>query len=144
VSELSEAILRKIDASYCGRLLEEMVAIPSVVNEERELAEYLKRELEALGLRTRLQEVEKDRPNVIAVHEFPELGPMLMFNGHMDTVPVCEGWTNDPFEPVVKEGRLYGLGAADMKAGIACAITAVRALVESDAPLRRWREQTRS
>lgn len=133
---MSEAILRKIDVSYCGRLLEEMVAIPSVVNEERELAEYLKRELEALGLETRLQEVEKDRPNVIAVHEFPELGPMLMFNGHMDTVPVCEGWTNDPFEPVVKEGRLYGLGAADMKAGIACAIAAVRALVEADAPLR--------
>jgi len=126
----------RIDEPYCRRLLEEMVAIPSIVNEEKDLADYLKGELEALGLETRLQQVEGDRSNVIAVHRFPEPGPMLMFNGHLDTVPVCEGWTTDPFKPVVRDGRLYGLGSCDMKAGIACAVTAIKGLMDADAPLR--------
>lgn len=133
---MSEEALRRIDESYCRSMLEEMVAIPSVVNEEKALAEYLKRRLEALGLETRLQLVEGDRWNVIAVHRFPEPGPMLMFNGHLDTVPVCEGWTTDPFKPVIRDGRLYGLGSCDMKAGLACAVTAIKAMIKADAPLR--------
>jgi acetylornithine deacetylase/succinyl-diaminopimelate desuccinylase-like protein len=133
---MTDEALSKVDVAYCRRLLEEMVAIPSVVNEERELAEYLKAELEALGLETRLQHVEGDRVNVIGLHGFPEPGRMLMFNGHMDTVPVCEGWSTDPFEPVVSEGKLYGLGSADMKGGLACALTAVKALIEAEEDMK--------
>ena len=55
---MNNKTLSGIDVAYCRRLLEEMVAIPSVVNEEREMAEYLKWELEALGLETRFQPVE--------------------------------------------------------------------------------------
>ena len=133
---MSEEALSRIDEPYCRRMLEEMVAVPSVVNEEKALGEYLRGKLEELGLETRLQPVEGDRSNVIAVHRFPKSGPTLMFNGHLDTVPVCKGWTTDPFDPVVREGRLYGLGSMDMKAGIACAVTAIKALLDSDAPLR--------
>jgi len=133
---MSEKVLGRIDEAYCRRLLEEMVSIPSVVNGERTLAEYLRGELEALGLETRLQPVEGDRSNVIAVHRFPEPGPMLMFNGHLDTVPVCEGWATDPFKPTVRDGRLYGLGSMDMKGGLACEVAAVKALLDAEAPLR--------
>lgn len=47
-------------------------------------------------------------------------GKSLIFNGHVDVVPTGPHhlWTNPPFSPYVKEGRLYGRGAGDMKAGI--------------------------
>jgi acetylornithine deacetylase len=57
-------------------------------------------------------------------------GRSLILNGHIDVVPVgaAELWTDPPFEPVVRDGRMYGRGAGDMKAGIAAYITAFRAL----------------
>ncbi|MEM4726954.1 MAG: M20 family metallopeptidase [Candidatus Bathyarchaeia archaeon] len=127
--------LRRIDLGYCHRVLEEMISIPSEVNKEGELAEYLRDELEALGMETRLQEVETRRFNVIAVHRYPSSGPLLMYNGHLDTVPVCEGWTKDPFKPFVKGSYLYGLGSLDMKAGMACILAHLRAVIEAEAPL---------
>lgn len=47
-------------------------------------------------------------------------GKTLVFNGHVDVVPTGphQLWTNPPFSPIVKDGRLYGRGAGDMKAGI--------------------------
>lgn len=125
-----------LDESYCLNLLKEMIAIPSIVGEEKELAHYLYSELEDLGLETRLQEVEEGRYNVIASRAFSNDGYTLMLNGHMDTVPVCDGWSMDPFEPIIKENRLYGLGSADMKGGIACALGSIKAILEANKPLR--------
>lgn len=127
--------LDHINMDYCSRLLREMVSIPSVIGEEKELAEYLASELEALGLRTQFQVVEEGRLNVIAHWSSRRPGPMLMLNGHLDTVPVCEGWTKDPFRPIVEGGRLYSLGALDMKGGLACLLTALKALVEAEPPI---------
>lgn len=50
--------------------------------------------------------------------------PCVHLNGHLDVVPVGEGWTLDPFAGVVRDGRIYGRGASDMKAGIAAAVFA--------------------
>ncbi len=57
--------------------------------------------------------------------------PLLCFAGHTDVVPTgpLEKWESDPFEPVVRNGRLYGRGAADMKGSIAAFITAIEAFV---------------
>ena len=126
-----EELAAKLDDPYTIRRLEEMIRIRSVVGEEAELAEYLRRELEALGFRCEMDEVEPDRPNVYGRMAGGRRGRRLMFNGHTDTVPVCEGWETDPFTPVVKEGRMYGLGSCDMKAGLACALTALRAFADS-------------
>jgi len=55
--------------------------------------------------------------------------PTLLFNGHLDVVPVeRSGWTSDPFAPAVEDGRLFGRGTADMKGGIAAVIEALHAL----------------
>ncbi|MFP3951783.1 MAG: M20 family metallopeptidase [Candidatus Bathyarchaeia archaeon] len=124
-----------LDKSWTLDLLKEMVAIPSIVGEERELAYYLRTKLEELGLDARLQEVEDERFNVIASMAFTEDGPTLMFNSHMDTVPVCEGWSTDPFKPVIRENKLYGLGSADMKGGIACALGSIKAILDANKPL---------
>ena len=56
----------------------------------------------------------------------------MNFNGHTDTVPVVDGWDTDPFKPIIKKGRLYGLGSCDMKSGIACVLTMLRAFIESE------------
>src|SRR4029434_11204479 len=53
-------------------------------------------------------------------------GPVLCFAGHTDVVPTgpLEEWKSDPFVPTVRDGMLYGRGAADMKSGLAAMITA--------------------
>jgi len=129
-------LLKKVDERYALRLLSKMVAIPSVTGEEKELAEFLLEELGKLGFKTGFQEVENGRGNVYGIHEFGEEGPTLMFNGHLDTVPPVGGWETSPFNPVIKDGRLYGLGACDMKGGLASIFAALKALVESDYPLK--------
>jgi acetylornithine deacetylase/succinyl-diaminopimelate desuccinylase family protein len=128
---MTEDLISKLDDAYTLRKLGKMISINSVVGQEGELAEYLRGELEALGLRFEMDEVEPGRPNVYARLEGDEAGRRLNFNGHTDTVPVVEGWDTDPFTPVERDGRLHGLGACDMKAGIACILNMVRAFVES-------------
>lgn len=54
----------------------------------------------------------------------------ICLNGHLDTVPLCQGWTKPPYEGRIEDGRLYGLGALDMKAGCAALMLAMRALKE--------------
>ncbi len=133
-SEMSEDLLSRLDEKYALRRLEEMISINSIVGREGELAEYLWGELEALGLKCEVEEVEPGRPNVYARLEGEGPGRRLNFNGHTDTVPVVEGWDTDPFTPMVRDGRVYGLGACDMKGGIACTLDVIRAFVESGHP----------
>ncbi|MDA1094506.1 MAG: acetylornithine deacetylase/succinyl-diaminopimelate desuccinylase family protein [Acidobacteria bacterium] len=61
--------------------------------------------------------------------------PVVHLNGHLDVVPPGEGWTCDPFGGEVRDGRLYGRGSSDMKAGIAAAVYAAEALRRADIPL---------
>jgi succinyl-diaminopimelate desuccinylase len=60
-------------------------------------------------------------------------GPVLCFAGHTDVVPTgpLEEWHSDPFKPTIRDGLLYGRGAADMKSGLAAMITATEAFVDS-------------
>ena len=72
------------------------------------------------------------RVNVIARREGGSPGPCVHFNGHIDVVEVGAGWTVPPFDGLVKDGKVYGRGACDMKGGLASAIIAVEALIDSD------------
>ena len=69
------------------------------------------------------------RINVVARHEGRRPGPTVHFNGHIDVVEVGKGWTVDPFAGTVRDGRVYGRGACDMKGGLAAAIVAAECLI---------------
>lgn len=71
-----------------------------------------------------------DRPNVVGKWKGQGGGKSLLFSSHVDTAPVAWGWTNDPWDPIIKDGRLYGLGVFDMKGGLAASIMAVKCLQE--------------
>lgn len=64
------------------------------------------------------------RWNLIARHDGQRPGPCVHFNSHTDVVAVGEGWTVDPFAGLVRDGKVYGRGACDMKGGLAASIVA--------------------
>jgi succinyl-diaminopimelate desuccinylase len=68
------------------------------------------------------------RVNVIGTRRGSHDGPGVHLNGHIDVVPPGLGWTVDPFEGVVSNGRIIGRGVCDMKAGLAAAVFAAEAL----------------
>jgi len=68
------------------------------------------------------------RVNVVGSWRGSTRGPVVHLNGHTDVVPAGDGWTVDPFAGVVRDGRIYGRGVCDMKAGLAAAMFAAEAL----------------
>lgn len=74
------------------------------------------------------------RTNVVARIEGAAPGPCVHFNSHIDVVAAGEGWTVDPFAGVVRDDRVYGRGACDMKGGLAASIIAVEAILAAGIP----------
>jgi succinyl-diaminopimelate desuccinylase len=68
------------------------------------------------------------RINVIGAFDTSPARPLLHFNGHFDVVPAGDGWTVHPYSGCQRDGRIYGRGAADQKAGIAASIYAIEAI----------------
>jgi len=62
-------------------------------------------------------------------------GPVVHLNGHIDVVPPGDGWTVDPFAGLVRDGKIYGRGVCDMKAGIAAAVFAAEAIARAGVTL---------
>jgi succinyl-diaminopimelate desuccinylase len=62
-------------------------------------------------------------------------GPVVHLNGHIDVVPAGDGWTVDPFGGLVRDGKIYGRGVCDMKAGIAAALFAAEAIARAGVAL---------
>ena len=80
--------------------------------------------------RNRLKELVQfgkgDRPIIFGTYGN---GPVhIAFNGHYDVVPAGDDWTYNPYEPVIKDGFLYGRGASDMKSGLAMQVYAIEAI----------------
>ena len=71
------------------------------------------------------------RINVVARRESSGSGPCVHFNGHLDVVQPGSGWSVDPFGGEIRDGRIFGRGACDMKGGLAAAVVAVETLVDS-------------
>jgi acetylornithine deacetylase len=115
------------------QLLADLVAIDSVNPDlvpgaagEGEIAAFVARWLRRAGLEVHLEETRlKGRPNVMAIARGSGGGKTLMLNAHMDTVGVA-GMDN-PFTPVVRDGRLYGRGALDTKSALAAFMAAAAA-----------------
>ena len=123
-------VLRHLDDRYTVQLSEEMIAIPSVTGDEEALALYIKDKLESYGMETELNYISPDRPNVHGVLKGSKPGKRLDYNAHTDTVPAGDDWLTDPFKAVIKDGKLYGRGACDMKTGIACSLNMLKAVAD--------------
>jgi acetylornithine deacetylase/succinyl-diaminopimelate desuccinylase-like protein len=133
---VTESWLRDLFApDEAAALTAELVAFRSYPGEEGLVQRHVARWLEVNGLVPELQPTEGDRPNVIARVD-NGAGPTLLLNGHVDTVLAVEGWSSDPWTARRDGDRLYGLGAADMKSGVAAAMLATRALARNR---KRWR-----
>ena len=114
-------------------LLKSLVAIDSVnpslvpgAAGESAVARALAERMRAMGLAVHIQEVADGRPNVVGVLEGRAPGRSLMLCGHIDTVGVA-GMAR-PFDPVEREGRIYGRGSQDMKSGVAAMVDVARVL----------------
>ena len=113
-------------------LLMEVCAIDSIWGRERELAEHLAGRLREWGCdEVALVESMPGRPSVGARMRGTGGGRSLVLNGHLDIYELSNDWTRDPFAPALEEGRVYGAGIADMKAGTAAALAAVRRVANS-------------
>ena len=75
------------------------------------------------------------RVNVVGTRRGSTRGPVVHLNGHTDVVPAGAGWTVDPFSALVRDGKIYGRGVCDMKAGLAAAMFAAEALRRADVAL---------
>lgn len=125
-----------IDTRYLVDRLSTYVATPSInpafdsTGGEGPLAAIIAADLENLGIVPQMIEPEPGRTSVVGVLPGTGGGQSLMLYAHLDTVGV-EGM-EEPFDPVVRDGRLYGRGAYDMKAGLAACIAAAKALRDID------------
>ena len=117
-----------VDERRIMELAEELISIPSVTGEEREVALHLRYALEKSSLQVEVRGSE-ERPIILSTIN-QEASPLIVFNGHIDTVPIADpkAWTHSPFEPKVEDGKLYGRGSCDMKSSCAVIIHAMEIL----------------
>jgi acetylornithine deacetylase/succinyl-diaminopimelate desuccinylase family protein len=125
-------------------LLQDLVAIPSVNPQgnpgtkhigEQAMGEYVGEFLRGLGTDVTLEQVEPGRPNVIASFMPDKPTAHLAFAPHLDTVSVA-GMTISPFDPVIRDGKLFGRGSTDTKGPMAAALWALREWAQSPARAR--------
>ncbi|MBW2308757.1 MAG: ArgE/DapE family deacylase [Deltaproteobacteria bacterium] len=127
--------------------LRELIAFPSVTGDEGDIQRYIAGKLRGMGLAVDMWEPDMEelkrhpafvpvsrgyggRPNVVGILRGTGGGRSLLMNGHVDVIPAGapESWTHDPWSGDVAEGKVYGRGASDMKAGLAAMTMAVEAL----------------
>ncbi|MBE6969773.1 MAG: M20 family metallopeptidase [Ruminococcaceae bacterium] len=111
-------------------LTQSMIRIASPYYQEEALLDFCEGWLKEHGLAVQRHRFTEDKithysgSNLICTLEGLPGGPTILLNGHLDSVPLCEGWTKDPFGADIEGDRLYGLGSADMKAGCAALMLA--------------------
>lgn len=155
-TRMVDAVLRECEAILpeMADFLQVITRIPTVNPPGEYYADYAEvcsRVYERLGYRVEKIAAEghedhtpkHPRINVLGRMEGSATGaPCVHFNGHLDVVPVGDGWTKDPFGGEIADGKLYGRGTSDMKAGIAASLYAIEALRRAGAPLPGAVEQS--
>ena len=139
ISELRRKVLEHLDADFTISALRALVQAPSEnpPGNERNAAEAAALILERIGIASQKLDVYPGRPDLVAVIKGSCGTPSLIFNGHIDTVPIGrrEDWSVDPFGAEVRNGRVYGRGSTDMKSGLAAMIAVAKALHDSGTTL---------
>lgn len=129
----TSALLANLDAEGALAFLSRMVAHKSYseTDGERDLARRMAEAMRGIGLEAETTPVPGDRLNAVGRWHGSGGGRSLLFNGHLDTNPVTEGWTVDPWGGKVDEAFVYGIGCSNMKAGDAAYFWAVKTLKEA-------------
>jgi succinyl-diaminopimelate desuccinylase len=141
-------LLAAIDPDELVRLTQDLVRIDSVIRPEtcgtesevvQFIAAWIRREL---ALQPLVEEAAPGRLNIILTVDSGQGGPCLMLEGHTDVVSEGnrDGWTRDPFGGEIIDGRIYGRGACDMKAGLAVALLTAKAFRTAGVP---WKGKIR-
>lgn len=150
-------VIEQVDRNWDREVefLRGMVRRPSTLGNEAHVQRFIAEELRGMGLAPDVWEIDHaeiarlpgyspvewsyaGRPNVAAALKSSSgSGRSLVLNGHVDVVPATpeHHWTVDPWGAEVLGGKMYGRGAADMKAGVAAMVYATRALMEADIEL---------
>lgn len=126
------------ERGYATELTQKLVRIPSVnpkfvkdplQNRETDVQDLVESELTSIGMSIERWDVFPGRPNVIGQITGSEERSLLLC-GHIDVVPVGDhgAWSVAPFGAEIRDGKLYGRGAVDMKSGVAAAIGAIRGI----------------
>jgi succinyl-diaminopimelate desuccinylase len=142
ISGREKELLARVERNELIALTQDLVRIDSVIRPEtggterkvvRYIADWIRRELSVEPL---VEEVEPGRENVIFTLDSGRPGPCLLLEGHTDVVSEGsrESWTHDPFGAEVVDGRIYGRGACDMKAGVAVALITAKAFRHAGVP----------
>ncbi|HEX7372027.1 MAG TPA: ArgE/DapE family deacylase [Thermodesulfobacteriota bacterium] len=135
--------------------LQELVRIPSVTGEEGPIQQFIAGRLKEMGLTVDVFEPDlaslrkhpafveesrgyEGRPNVVGLLKGAGGGKSLLFNGHVDVIPAGapESWQHASWSGDLADGRIYGRGASDMKAGLAAMTMAVKAILDCGVRLR--------
>ena len=138
-----DALIAQVDETRLIKLLAGMVAIPSVnpfddpTSEscrELEFAQAYCQSMSEVGLTVSKRDVTAGRPNVFGRLSGSQSSRCVMLAGHLDTVGV-DGY-EDPFNPIVRDGKLFGRGSCDMKAALAAYIEVAHILSDNKIPLQ--------
>lgn len=149
MDHLTSAVLRRIEDAR-EEILDfaaQLIRIPTVNppgEAYRECAQVIGKKLEACQFEVDYPAAEErpehtashPRVNVVGIRRGNQPRPLVHLNGHFDVVPAGDGWTVDPFAGIVRDGRLYGRGSSDMKAGLAAAVLAAEAIRREGVALR--------
>jgi len=147
--DIRERILKEVDAlrDEVTDFTAEMVRIPTVNppgEAYEDCARFIGERFGSLGLEVEYHAAEgrpehtteHPRLNVIGSRRGASGGPVVHMNGHFDVVPAGAGWSRDPFGGEIAEGRVWGRGTCDMKAGIAASVYAIEALRRAGVTLK--------
>ena len=134
--KIIDQVVNEIDANR-NEIVEFTLDMVKVLSEnppgnEADISELIKHQALQWGLpEPEIWEKEKNRPNLIFKISNGSHERSLILNGHIDTKPIgeAEEWIIDPYNPEIRDGKLYGRGSTDMKGAVAGIIAAVAAII---------------
>ena len=123
-----------IETDRVTELARKFCAIPSPGGAEGAVAEAIAETLSQPGIEVHIEDVVAGRPNVIATVKGTGSRPPLVLNGHTDAGVHMSGWSHDPFDPWIDNGRIYAGGITDMKGALAAMTAATEAAARLPLP----------
>lgn len=136
LGEAQRKVVKFIETDELTKLAQDLVRIPSEPGDEQKVAVFIANKMKQWGFHVTLDEVFPNRPNVYGIVRGKTETPALIYNGHIDVQPPGDGWTDDPYSGLLRTGRIYGRGSADMKGPLASMMVAAKALKNSEVELK--------